>query len=326
MSSSAPKRPRRVTTPNSPESPSQLLPSIQKLFDAQLTQINERFGSMERKIEQQVKNMETKLEEITASLNFQTEQTEKLQRELPQLERKVQDEKEELQEEIDRLSMYVSRENVVFLGIPQLAEKENVIDVLKDFYQTKLKLTTQEIEGIEYQRVHRVPSATKPRPIKARFFRFRDKLLVQGKASNLKGTSMYIVDDLPHRIRMERQQQMPALKAARRIGKLAFFSRSEPAKLLIDRKHLRKEDQKRFLERADGILAEQQKSSENNAMDTGEQGHRRGRGSMSHGEMDSPTQTARGREADGAVGGARPKQWNHGATNGATSSSRFRSF
>ena len=142
-------------------------------------------------------------------------------------------EKMSREREIDRISSYICRENLVIMGIPELTEKEDTEKVVKDFYQKNLKMGNDLIGEIEHQRVHRVPATTRPRPIKVRYLRYSDKVKVQQNGRQLKGTSFYIMDDLPKRVRQERSKQMPSLRAAREQGKLAFFSRAEPWKLVV---------------------------------------------------------------------------------------------
>ena len=64
------------------------------------------------------------------------------------------------------------------MGIPEKSEKEDTEKVVKEFYKVSLGLTDEQIQGIEHQRVHRVPAASRPRPIKARFLRYSDKIVV----------------------------------------------------------------------------------------------------------------------------------------------------
>lgn len=112
----------------------------------------------------------------------------------------------------------------------------------------RLKFTEERVKKIEYQRIHRVPSAQKPRPIKARFLRFADKQAIQANAKLLRGSNIFILQDLPKRIREERKAQWPALKAAREAGKLAYFSNTDPAKLYVNRVWIPRKDQARFIE------------------------------------------------------------------------------
>ena len=95
----------------------------------------------------------------------------------------------ELQGEIDRLSSYIARENLVFLGIPEPNGNEQVQETLRKFYVEKLKLPADFVKNVIYQRVHRCPSNAKPRPIKARFLKYSDKERLRENAKNLKGSN-----------------------------------------------------------------------------------------------------------------------------------------
>ena len=132
-------------------------------------------------------------------------------------------------------------------------QRENVEETLKEFMKSKLQFTEQEVAGIEYQRLHRVQTGPTPKPIKVRYLRYKDKVAVQQRAKNLKGTTMYISDDLSRRVRMERRDQLEALKAARNAGKLAFFSKTDPSKLFVDHVWLQKKDQAKFVEKLEKL-------------------------------------------------------------------------
>ena len=79
-----------------------------------------------------------------------------------------------------------------------------------------------------FERVHRVGKATnqraKPRDIVARFTRFQDRDAVFQERRKLKGTNIYINEDLCPNLVDVRRGQMDALREARRQGKVAFFS------------------------------------------------------------------------------------------------------
>ena len=204
--------------------------------------------ALEHQITVQNTRLEHRIEELVSSVSFQAKETEELTAKVKYLQEESDLKEKKLEAEIDRLSAYIARENLVFLGIPESGERdENTKDILNNFLVEKLKFKEEQVTGIEYQRVHRVQAAHKPRPIKARFLRFADKLAIEKNAKLLKGTKMYIAQDLPKRIRDERKAQAPALKAARNAGKLAYFSRAEPAKLIIAGKWVPRKDQRKLI-------------------------------------------------------------------------------
>ena len=254
MSKPAGKRPRSaaasVASPvySTPESPS-LLPSIQKLFDNQLEKLNERLYNLELKITSEIRLVEVKVTELTKTVSFNSENLESIKKKvIPTIQGKLEEDENLFHNELDRLNLYICRGNLVFIGIPETSEVESTATTLKKFFSEKLNLSAEVAENIEFQRAHRIPATARPRPIKARFLRYPDRELILRNAKLLKGSNTYITEDLPRRIRLERKAQMEALKVARREGKLAYFSRTEPWKLFVDKVYLPKTDQPRFLE------------------------------------------------------------------------------
>ncbi|XP_071511127.1 uncharacterized protein [Diadema antillarum] len=237
---------------STPESPT-LLPSIQRLLETQLQaqteQIQENIKGLEMKIAAEVRQIDKKLVDLTKAVGFNAETLETLQKDvIPKIQHRMEEDKKSIEEELDRVNAYICRENLVFIGVPE-AENENVESVLAKLLSEKLQIPREEVEQIEYQRVHRLPAAARPRPIKARFLKYKQREMVLRNAKHLKGTPIYITEDLPRRVRRERQSQLPALKTARAAGKLAYFSRAEPWKLYVDRVFLPKEQQVSFVER-----------------------------------------------------------------------------
>ncbi|XP_030855413.1 uncharacterized protein LOC105438869 isoform X1 [Strongylocentrotus purpuratus] len=229
----AAKRPR-VETPPSPTDTSALIPVIRRLLDAQMEKFESRFKNFESSLFTKIKELDNDLNDIRAMLEFQSHETDQLKVKMADMETNFKRKDEELREEVDRLATYVARENLVILGLKEVKD-ENLSSELSKLYKDKLKMEDDVIQRIEYQRVHRVAAAGGgPRPIKARFTRYADKLLVQKNAKLLKGSDIYLADDLPKHVRELRRVQVPTLKAAQSAGKLAFFGRAEPTKLFVD--------------------------------------------------------------------------------------------
>ena len=77
------------------------------------------------------------------------------------------------------------------------------------------------------------------RIIIARLLRFSDRERVLKCGLKLKDTGYKMYEDLPKEIHKMQKLQMEKLKSARRDGKLAYFSRSEPDKLYINGKYIK---------------------------------------------------------------------------------------
>ena len=76
------------------------------------------------------------------------------------------------------------------------------------------------------------------RTIIARFLRYSDRERIFKCGRKLKGTNFKMFEDIPNELHELRKMQMDKLKKARQDGKLAYFSKSEPDKLLIDGKYV----------------------------------------------------------------------------------------
>ena len=133
------------------------------------------------------------------------------------------------------LEAYSRRENIKFLNIPE-AREEDTEEVLRSFMERDLGYRNGR--SVEIQRVHRLSnrrnSNTAPRPIIARFLRYKDVEEIFSLGRRLEGTDFQMFRDLPLEIIKRRKDQMTVFKQARRQGMRASFSKSQPDKLFIN--------------------------------------------------------------------------------------------
>ena len=88
---------------------------------------------------------------------------------------------------------------------------------------------------VEIQRVHRIGKSKdgNPRPILARFLRYKGCEQIFKLGHRLKDTNFQMFRDLSRDIITRRKVQMGAFKDARRNGVAASLSKSQPDKLYI---------------------------------------------------------------------------------------------
>ena len=165
---------------------------------------------------------------------------------------KTNDDVSETRKKLLYLEAYSRRENLKFEGISERnsqripeeengtgqqgkAPAENTQAVLTEFLENVLGI--QDAQGIEFQRVHRLGKPRKEndkdRVIIARFLRYKDGEIVFKCGRRLKDTEYKMYEDLPKEIHEMRKRQREKLKKARKDGKQAYFSKSEPDKLII---------------------------------------------------------------------------------------------
>ena len=152
---------------------------------------------------------------------------------------RVQHELAELQRRHIKLECHSRSGNLKFFGIKEREHEWNE-DLLRKFLRTDLKITKEDEESIQFDRVHRVsarriPSGTpnsKPRPIIVKLSSFHDKEFIKSFIKNLtKGRNLGISDDFPKEVEEMRKKLYPVLKAAKQEKRTAFF---KVERLIID--------------------------------------------------------------------------------------------
>ena len=135
------------------------------------------------------------------------------------------------------LEAYSRRENIKFTNIEESTgiggRNEDTEEVLRAFLERDLGF--RDARSVEIQRVHRIGKSKdgNPRPILARFLRYKDCQQIFLLGHRLKGTNFQMFRDLPQEIITRRKVQMGAFKDARINGIAASFSQSQPDKLYI---------------------------------------------------------------------------------------------
>ena len=178
------------------------------------------------------KTKQKKIKELEDELDFANTERESFKEKFDKLKCEIN----QLRDEKLYMEVYQRRENLRFFGIKEEADMEDAREVLGGFLKTELGM--ENADQIEFQRVHRVgkrvSSSGKPRQIIARFLKYPQREEVMSNARKLKGKNFGISPALPSEILERRKKKMKQFKKAKKDGKTAFFSRTEPDKLFID--------------------------------------------------------------------------------------------
>ena len=136
------------------------------------------------------------------------------------------------------LEAYSRRENIKFENVEEVPAElnthhEDTERVLRNFLESELGY--KDARCVEIQRVHRLSKKkdAKPRPIIARFLRYKDCEQILSLGHRLKDTGYKMYQDLPYGIVERRRKQMDTLKTAKKNKIPASFSKSQPDKLYI---------------------------------------------------------------------------------------------
>lgn len=194
--------------------------SFKSFVNLLMDNFNNRFDSLTREVQR-----------IKDSLEFTQKDVEVLQKSqenLALLESKIEALKREIkdnQDKIDYLENQSRRNNIRISGLDE-DDDENWNDTelkVKRFLNSKLEFPYPE--DIEMERAHRTGKVTqKPRQVVVKFLRYKDKEKALKNGYKLKGTGVYMNEDLSSRVMERRKQQQEALANARKEGKIAYFN------------------------------------------------------------------------------------------------------
>ncbi|KAK3884929.1 hypothetical protein Pcinc_010772 [Petrolisthes cinctipes] len=175
---------------------------------------------------------EATIQDLSRSLEFTQAEVKDLQNEVKEL-RTLQSESvapndvlksqvKDLEHRLNYQEDYSRRNNLRISGIvekPGETWEETAISVSK-LIEEKLQLPAVKLE-----RAHRTGpvSPSRPRIVTARFEKFHEREAVMRNARKLKGSNIYIDEDLCQTSQEIRKSQIPLMKKARAEGKIAFF-------------------------------------------------------------------------------------------------------
>lgn len=130
---------------------------------------------------------------------------------------------EQLENRANYMEDYSRRNNLQIVGLEERPDGEN-------WEQTTAKVNNLleeklQIPNLEIERAHRVGSRDdhRPRPIVARFTKFEHREAVMRNLTKLRGTRIFVNEDLCPASQRIRAAQLPQMKQARSEGKIAFF-------------------------------------------------------------------------------------------------------
>jgi hypothetical protein len=109
--------------------------------------------------------------------------------------------------------------NIVFGNIEEAlpGETENAESLVRDFLVSKMKLASDLVSEMKFERIHRMGEKRpgKNRPIVANFNLFKERELVRRAGSALKSTPYFIHEQFPKEVSDKRRKLVPKMKEAR---------------------------------------------------------------------------------------------------------------
>lgn len=202
------------------------------LLEAQERSQNSAMDLVVKTFQERTKILEDDSKELMKSLEFAHAEILDLKGNMKVLQKLVSDKQVvidalqsrvvDLQERVNYHDDYSRRSNLRISGLVEQPSEtwEQTLTSVTKFLQEKLQLPSVDLE-----RAHRVGTATPshPRTIVARFEKFGQREAALRNAKKLKGTGIYLNEDLCPASMEIKKKQIPLMKKAREEGKIAFF-------------------------------------------------------------------------------------------------------
>lgn len=221
----------------------EILKKLQKLdvIEASVKNIEVKLKNLEERtdvLEKDIKDLKDGADFTSTQVDKQTTELTNAKAEIAKLTKTVNENEEgrkEMETKLLYLEAYSRRENIKFMNIAvdSTEEREDAEETLRSFLERDLGLL--DARSVEIQRVHRSGKGKDggPRPILARFLRYKDVQKIFSLGHRLKDTDYQMFRDYPAEIVKRRKEQMKTFKEARKNGIPAAFSQSQPDKLYI---------------------------------------------------------------------------------------------
>lgn len=223
---------------------------MKAMLETQERAFNSALEIVVKQMNDHINKLEGKVGDLTTSLEYSQREIDDLKSTLKDHERENKENKtklnelteqlassnmktKELEDRINQQEDYSRRKNVRINGMEER-------DGTETWEQTAAKVTSvledkMQLSGLVLERAHRVGARRegKPRPIVARFSRYCDRDAVLRNGRKLKGTNIFVNEDLCAASQAIKSAQFPLMKQARAEGKIAFFRHT---KLIIREK------------------------------------------------------------------------------------------
>lgn len=203
---------------------------LKAMLDSQERAYKAAIDVVVKQMNDQVSKLEKTVSDHTTSLEFTQRELDDLKSEVKKYRREEREAKIRigiLEEKVNHQEDYNRRKNIRINGVAEGTNGETWEQTAT--LVTSLLRDKMQLGELVLERAHRVGprSDAKPRTVIACFSRFCDREAVMRNARKLKGTNIFVDDDLCPASQAVKNSQMPLLKQARAQGKIAFFRRTK---------------------------------------------------------------------------------------------------
>ena len=217
---------------------------VQALLKNQAEVFNSSIKLLLQDVKEDIKSIRKDITDLQASLQFTQAKFEDNNQKMEQIGvtlsmhsenlNDINQQADQVDNQLEYLENQSRRNNIRITGIPEDKDNEQSWDDTEVIVKQSIKDKLNISEDFEIERCHRVVSRTRrrnyrsgqaeePRPIVAKFSKWKEKEIVLKKAREIKPQGVRFLADLSSRTIQKRSDQVPKLLEARRQGKIAFF-------------------------------------------------------------------------------------------------------
>ena len=226
-------------------------PTLKTLLAAQDQAYRGALELFMKEMNENYKTLQSTVQDLKTSLEFSQLEIDQLKQKVNQLQKEKKEDElqinklstdlqvcfqsvEDLKNKCNYQEDYNRRNNLQFVGIQ---EDRNETWEQSAKKVCKLLEDRMQLPNVMIERAHRVGQhvLNKDRPIIARFTKFADREAIMRNVSKLRGSRIYINEDLCPASQEIRKLQLPLLKQAKASGKIAYFRHT---KLIIKERNV----------------------------------------------------------------------------------------
>ena len=217
---------------------------VQALLKKQAEVFNSSIKRLLQDVKEDIKSIRKDITDLQASLQFTQAKFEESNQKMEQIGvtlsihsenlNDINQQADQVDDQLEYLEKQSRRNHVRITGIPEDKDVEQSWDDTEKVVKQSIKDKLSINEDFEIERCHRVNSCRRrsnntagqseePRPIVAKFSKWKEKEIVLKKAREIKPQGVRFLADLSSRTIQNWNEQVPKLLEARPQGKIAFF-------------------------------------------------------------------------------------------------------
>ena len=214
---------------------------VKTLLQNQADAFKSSFSILSQDVKEEIKSIRNDINDMKVSLQFSQAKLDEAEKSMSKIDQTVCAHGDNLnsmnefadsaEAQLEYLENQSRRCNIRITGLPEDRQQERSWDDTELVVKKALKETLKIETDFDIERCHRVNRKSvvassnneSSRPIVAKMSHWKEREIILKKARELKPEGIKFLPDLSNRTIQKRKEKVPALVAARKAGKIAYF-------------------------------------------------------------------------------------------------------